>query len=233
MYECDPSGKNPAVLREAMGSYAHEAVAIDVKNDCAYLTEDRPDGGLYRFTATNGLPDLSRGTLEIAAVVVRGGEKFVEWKKVDDPYARTRPTRRQVASYQPFAGGEGIAIQDDVVYFTTKHDNRVWRYETRSNHLDILYEAGALDNSILTGVDNLVISPAGDVLVAEDRGDMQIVSISPEGEPMPLLQIINHDKSEIAGPAFDPSFTRLYFSSQRGQSGIGTDGITYEISRIG
>ena len=38
--------------------------------------------------------------------------KLVEWKKVDDPYARTRPTRRQVASYQPFAGGEGIAIQD-------------------------------------------------------------------------------------------------------------------------
>ena len=233
VYECDPFGKNPAVLREAMGSFAHEAVAIDIKNDCAYLTEDRPDGGLYRFTATNGLPDLSRGTLEIAAVVVRGSEKFVEWKAVDDPHARTKPTRRQVASYQPFAGGEGIAIQDGVVYFTTKHDNRVWRYDTRSNQLDILYEAGAINNSILTGVDNLVISPAGDVLVAEDRGDMQIVSISPEGKPMPLLQIINHDKSEIAGPAFDPSHTRLYFSSQRGQSGIGTDGITYEISRVG
>ena len=69
--------------------------------------------------------------------------------------------------------------------------------------------------------------------MAEDRGDMQIVSISPEGKPMPLLQIINHDKSEIAGPAFDPSLTRLYFSSQRGQSGIGTGGITYEISRVG
>ena len=64
-----------------MGSFAHEAVAIDINNDCAYLTEDRPDGGLYRFTATNGLPDLSRGTLEIAAA---SEEKIVEWKAVDD-----------------------------------------------------------------------------------------------------------------------------------------------------
>ena len=57
------------------------------------------------------------------------------------------PTRRQVASYQPFAGGE-IAIQDGVVYFTTKHDNRVWRYDTRSNQLDILYEVQSITQSL-------------------------------------------------------------------------------------
>ncbi len=40
------------------------------------------------------------------------------------------------------------------VYFTTKGDNRVWDYDTRSQRLAVLYEA-ALDPSVqLTGVDN-------------------------------------------------------------------------------
>ena len=35
------------------------------------------------------------------------------------------------------------------------------------------------------------------------------------------------DVTNLTGPAFDPSGTRLYFSSQRG---TGTGGITYEIT---
>ena len=48
----------------------------------------------------------------------------------------------------------------------------------------------------------------------------------------PFVQIIGQDSSEICGPAFDPSFQRMYFSSQNGETGRGEDGITYEISRI-
>jgi uncharacterized protein len=68
------------------------------------------------------------------------------------------------------------------------------------------------------------------VLVAEDGGDMEIVAILPDGTPKPLLQIVGHDGSEVTGPAFDPSGTRLYFSSQRGPTGELTDGWTFEVT---
>jgi secreted PhoX family phosphatase len=233
VYECDPSGNKPAQLRAALGTFEHEAAAVDLANDHVYLTEDDPDGGFYRFTSTNGLPDLSEGKLEIATLVSRDGKRFIEWAEINDPEASIIPTRRQVPSYFAFNGGEGIGIQDGIVYFTTKGDNRVWRYDTDSQQLGILYDARTSDNPILTGVDNLVITPAGDVLVAEDGGNMQIVTITPDGDPLPLLQIVGQDDSEICGPAFDPSHQRMYFSSQNGVTGSGEDGITYEISRVG
>jgi uncharacterized protein len=37
---------------------------------------------------------------------------------------------------------------------------------------------------------------------------------------------VGHEGSEITGPAFDPSGTRLYFSSQRSP----TSGTTYEVT---
>ncbi len=43
-----------------------------------------------------------------------------------------------------------------------------------------------------------------------------------------MLQVVGQDRSEITGPAFDPSGTRLYFSSQRG--GEEGRGLTYEIT---
>lgn len=47
-----------------------------------------------------------------------------------------------------------------------------------------------------------------------------------------FAQVLGHKDSEITGPAFSPDGTRLYFSSQRGKTGVadGTDGVTYEIS---
>jgi secreted PhoX family phosphatase len=95
----------------------------------------------------------------------------------------------------------------------------------------VLYDVETSDNPILTGVDNVVITPTGDVLIAEDGGDMQIVVLTDEGSVAPLLQVIGHDQSEITGPAFDPSYQRLYFSSQRGSLGKSSGGITYEVSR--
>lgn len=112
-----------------------------------------------------------------------------------------------------------------------KGDNRVWAYDTGSQQLEVLYDFVTSDNPILSGVDNVVITPTGDLLLAEDGGDMQIVVITPNRQLKPIVQIAGHDRSEITGPAFDPSHERLYFSSQRGSSGLPSGGITYEISR--
>lgn len=227
VYECDPLGNRAAVVRPALGTFKHEAVAVDMANNVIYLTEDERDGGFYRFISAAGLPDLSAGRLEIASVQARDGQRSVQWLPVPDPLAASLPTREQVPGYSPFAGGEGIALHDSKIYFTTKHDNRVWCYDTVSHEIDPIYDVATSGNPILSGVDNVVITPAGDVLVCEDGGDMQIVLITPDYQPLPLLQIVGQDRSEICGAAFDPSFQRLYFSSQ---NGFGSAGITYEIT---
>jgi hypothetical protein len=155
------------------------------------------------------------------------------WHDVPDPQAAQLPTRHQVAAATRFNGGEGIAWHEGLIYFTTKGDNRVWRYDTNRAQLGVLYDANARTEPQLTGVDNVTITASGDVLIAEDGGAMQIVLLTPAGLALPIVQVTGQDLSEICGPAFDPNFQRLYFSSQTGPLNLDTDGITYEISRPG
>jgi len=227
VYECDPWGELPAVVRPALGVFKHEAAAVDPVNAHVYLTEDESDGRWYRFVPTRrtpqGHPDLSEGALEVAEV---DGEA-VMWRPVPDPQYRGEvPTRLQVEKSTRFSGGEGIWYHEGVIYFSTKGDNRVWAYNIAQARLTVLYDAARHAMPPLRGVDNITVSCCGDVLVAEDGGTMQVVAILPSGEVKPLVQIMNHPDSEVCGPAFDPSGTRLYFSSQRAPGG----GITFEVT---
>ena len=80
--------------------------------------------------------------------------------------------------------------------------------------------------------DNVTVDQrSGDIYVAEDDDDLQLVLLADgQGERIaaPFLQLTGHDGSEIAGPAFSPDGTRLYFSSQRGRDG--KNGMTFEIT---
>ncbi|HHH31441.1 MAG TPA: DUF839 domain-containing protein [Polyangiaceae bacterium] len=228
VWECDPLGKLDARPRPALGAFKHEAVAVDMTREQLYMTEDEPNGRLYRFTtkALGSRLDLDHGRLEVARV--DGGH--VRWLPIPDPSGRSEPTREQQPESQAFNGGEGIVIMDDVVHFATKGDNRVWSYDIRTSTLRLTYDATSARDPMLTGVDNLCCSPRGELVVAEDAGDMQLVAVSLDGSLRPLLQIEGHDGSEITGPAFDPSGRRLYFSSQRGATGRSEDGVTYEVT---
>ena len=233
VWECDPFGDAPALVRPALGTFKHEAAAVDPPGGRVYLTEDTPDGRFYRFTPSGperaGRLDLSAGSLEVAQVLDRD-EGAVRWHAVPDPLATTMPTADQVRASSAFRGGEGIAWNDGVVYFATKYDDRVWAYDTAAESIRIFYDDDRYADPVLTGVDNVAIAPTGDVLVAEDGGDMQIVAITRAGEVYPILQVATHIGSEIAGPAFDPAGRRLYFSSQRGPNGLMSEGITFEVS---
>jgi len=137
-----------------------------------------------------------------------------------------------VPSSTIFNGGEGIWNHEGIIYFATKGDNRVWTYDTETSMLTIFYDAATSSMPILKGVDNLTVTPAGDVVVGEDGDDMQVVAISAEGPVVPLVQITGQDGTEVTGPAFNPRLQRLYFSSQRGADGLdllGMSGITYEV----
>ncbi len=227
VYETDPWGEHPAAVRAALGVFKHEAAAVDPVNWHIYLTEDQPDGAFYRFVPDGmnrlGFPELASGRLEVASV---DGDGNVTWLLLPDPQQLgDTPTRMQVAS-TVFDGGEGIWHNEGTIYFSTKGDTRVWEYEISSAQLSVLYDGEAMVDPPLNGVDNLTMSCCGDILVAEDAGAMQIVAILPGGELKPVMQVVGQDSSEITGLAFDPSGTRLYFSSQRGVTG---SGITFEI----
>ncbi|MDI1432621.1 alkaline phosphatase PhoX [Polyangium sorediatum] len=229
VFECDPRGEHEAVVRPALGIFKHEAAAIDRVKHHVYLTEDEDDGCFYRFVPDklnrHGFADISSGKLQVAEV---GMEGSVKWLDVPDPlYEGLTPTRKQVAGATLFDGSEGIWYHEGIVYFSAKGEGRVYAYDTMTETLAVIYDAKEAETPILTGVDNITVSHSGDVLVAEDTGDMQIVAILPNGELKPLVQVMGHDKSEITGPAFDPSGTRLYFSSQRGD---GSGGVTYEVT---
>ncbi len=229
VWECDPTGARQARRRSAMGAFAHEAAAF-ASDGRFYLTEDRPDGGFYRFTPD--VPgDLSAGLLEIATGASAPGT--VTWVVVPNP----RPTvldpacRRQVGSSLAFDGGEGVATDGGLVWFTTKGDNRVWQYDTTTAEMSLRYQAGG--SSVLSGVDNLWIDrESGGLLVAEDGGNMEVVLLRSDNSVEPLVRLPGQDISEITGPCFSPDGQRLYFSSQRGPVGPAglPVGITYEVT---
>ncbi len=192
-----------------------------------YLTEDRTDGGLYRFTPA-AYPDLSAGLFEVA--VITGQSRMVAWKRVPDPSAAVEDTRYQVATRRVFNGGEGIVYHDGRVFFTTKGDNRVWALDTTSHRLEIIYDDDSAITPVLTGVDNITVRFDGSLYVAEDGGDLQVVVIDPDGRVYPILELEGHDASEITGVTFSPDASRLYFSSQRGIIGTSMGGITFEVT---
>jgi len=238
VYECDPAGVKKAIARDALGYFKHEALAVDTKRGHLYMTEDQSDGRLYRFLPASfhadGKPDLDSGLLQVAQVKPATGK--VQWVDVPQPCPDSSavPTRKQVPASTAFISGEGVCYHDNRIYFATKGDGRVWRLMLDTQTLGVVYDQKKTTNPVLTGVDNLTTFPTGDLLVAEDGGDMQIVAINAEGELSPLLQVVDQDESEITGPAFSPDGTRLYFSSQRGGRGPIAErlklGITYEVA---
>ena len=225
VYECDPYGKQNAIVRPLLGSFNHEAAAIDPDSGYVYLTEDVPDGCFYRFKPEEK-NDLSKGILEVAIA----NRNTLQWKAIEDPNAIKTPTRFQILEAARFKGGEGIIYHNKQIFFTTKIDNIVWRYDIATRLINKIYDAADYDQPLLTGVDNIDVSPSGELLVAEDGGNMQIIALDKQYRPHVLVEVHGQDKSEITGPAFSPDGKHLYFSSQRGKTGKSEDGITYEIT---
>ena len=227
VWECDPYGVKPAVARPAMGVFKHEACSIDPIGKKAYLTEDVGDGCFYRFSPDN-YPDLSAGTLEVASV---GDDGTVTWLPIADPqFLAGTPTRLQQPEADRFRRGEGMWYDEGVVYFATTQDDRVYAYHCADGLLEVLYDGVALgDDAPLHDTDNVTVSPtSGDLFVCEDPGEHQVCIISVEGEAAAFARLpgVEHERSELTGPVFDPTGHRFYFTSQRMTGG----GAIFEIS---
>ena len=175
-------------------------------------------------------------------------ELAVSWAPVVEPersQSDVRSDLRAAGSGVPgtiFAGGEGLwtyqvpaatarALRsraapkdvDTLIFWTTKIDNRVWVLDVANQRVEIIFDNSQIDMPFRS-VDNLTVSPWGDVLVAEDPIDSEVARLMvvlPNKGAQILLEI-HHAGSEICGPAFTPDGSRLYFSSQRYELGGGT-----------
>lgn len=230
VYECDPVEPARSSVRPALGAFHHEAAVVDAVDGSVYLTEDRPDGRMYRFVP-DAAADLTSGSLSALAIgrasssVGVGETVAVSWV----PTSTAEPDRSSATT--GFDGGEGAWMDGDRLLFTTKGDRRVWALDVRTDRLMLLHDCGVDPSTPLDAVDNIVVHQGtGDVYIAEDGGDMQLCVLRerPDGVAIEaFLQVIGQDGSEITGPAFSPDGRRLYFSSQRGSDGRG---ITYEVT---
>ena len=164
----------------------------------------------------SNVPGFDPDHLPIPLGLVETEPGAVRWMLVPNPLGLPVNCRDQVPTAAVFNGSEGVWYDDGMVFFTCKGSNRVWGYDTVAATIDIIYDAATLGpDAPLTGVDNLVVhADSHDLFVAEDGGNMELVIITDDTrEVAPFLRYpIPH--SEIAGPAFDPSGTRLYFASQ-------------------
>ena len=232
VWECDPAGKRRALSRPAMGTFKHEAAAVDPRRRRIYLTEDLMDGGLYRFTPARWR-DLTEGTLEIAAV---GSDGRVAWKRVPDPAARRAPTRRQVRGATEFKRAEGVWHDDGTIYVSTTGDHRVHAYDIAAERIEVIYDGLGAGATPLLRVDQLTANRAGEVFVCEDIAteEIDIGLIDRAGRVSRFLSATgpDHAGSELTGVTFDPSGRRMYFSSQRafGSGAAPGPGAIYEVS---
>ncbi len=240
VWECDPTGASPGRALPALGKFSHEAVAIDPATNIVYLTEDQGDGYFYRFTPdtpnVGGTADLTVGKLEAAVLsspdALPEGTSEVTWIEIPDAGALSGPTRKQVVA-SPFERGEGAWFDTGVVYFVTTRDDRVWAHDTTNGTVEVIYDK-ATAGGALEEPDNVTVHPtSGELFVAEDSDNLELVLISPPSASgvrtsSPFMRINGQSGTEVTGPCFDPTGTRMFFSSQRGTADGG--GITYEVT---
>jgi secreted PhoX family phosphatase len=137
-----------------------------------------------------------------------------------------------------FKRAEGIWHDDGIVYIATTGDDRVYAYDIRRERIDVIYDGlGQEGYAPLMRVDQLTANRAGEVFVCEDIAteEIDIGLIDRRGRVSKFLSATGpiHAGSELTGVTFDPSGSRMYFSSQRAygkNDGLPGPGAIFEVS---
>jgi hypothetical protein len=225
---------DPVPLR-AMGRFNHEAAAVDPDSYCVYLTEDQPDGLLYRLVPSvpgelarggrlqalrvkdqPGLYTANRGRVRIP----RGEPLAVDWVDLDQVESprddlRLRGRERGAAA---FARGEGIWTGKDGIYFCATEGGearkgQVWKLARNAERLELFVEPN--DAELLENCDNVTVAPWGDLFLCEDGpGWQNLVAVTPKGE-LYLFAQNALNTSELAGACFSPDGSTLFVNLQR------------------
>lgn len=233
--EDEPTTSVP--IRRA-GRFAHEAVTL--LDNILYQTEDRGDGGFYRYRPTtritrSGQLAESDGPLEMLGVrgqpnrdmnTVNPGETLpVEWYLIDEPEPPADTVRAEGQSKGAafFRRPEGSWEGERKVYFccTSGGEARLgqlWEYDPRRDEITLIYES--VDPAQLQSPDNVVYVPrTGDIFLQEDGAGEQFVrGVTQEGRIYDFASTILND-TEFCGGCFSPDGNTL-FLNQQGERGV-------------
>jgi len=226
VFEVPADGVAEPVPIPAMGQFFHEAVVIDPKTGIAYMTEDTgPRAGFYRFIPEAPGKLRLGGRLQMMKVVDRpvmndylilGQEMDVEWVDIPDPTAGLTPefpngdgvaNQGIAAGASAFVALEGCAISDGRIYFSSKLGGKamagyVYEYHPEREKIWLVYESP--NHRVLSGPDNLVVSPRGSLVICEDRmtdntAAQGVFGLTREGEFFQFCQINPHLRSRFGG----------------------------------
>ncbi|MEM9824619.1 MAG: alkaline phosphatase PhoX, partial [Bacteroidota bacterium] len=126
-----------------------------------------------------------------------------------------------------FARGEGAWFGKGELYFACTNGGatktgQVFRYrpseqegqvgeQQNGGRLELFLEPN--DSALLTYCDNLTVAPWGDIVLCEDRGNPNIVGVTPEGKYYRFGENIGFE-SEFAGGVFSPSGKTFFVNIQ-------------------
>ena len=244
VFEVDPKKnylQRPVPLK-SMGRFSHEAVAFD-QYGCAYLTEDRSDGLLYKFIPNrkNSLLGGDLYALKIKyldsrnwkkANILTGEEFDIEWVKLDDPDPSDDTLRKtgHEKGATIFARGEGITSDEKSIYFTcTSGGNyrkgQIWKLTPSSKskaRLELWFEMSNVD--MINMPDNLTVAPWGDIIVCEDNPVLdRLWGIKPDGSVY-LIAENNYSGAELAGVCFNHKSNTMYINLQQNGQTLAING---------
>ncbi len=228
----DAERVQPADRIAAYGRFRHEAVCIDPETNTAYLTEDEPDGCLYRMAPETRERPFA-GRLEALAIAGRPGadtsqelgvgqEVEVRWVSAGapDPDDGTVRATARAGGAAIVKRGEGIWRDGDEVFFSsttggTAGCGQIFRLGIgrggRADRLLLLSESTCTD--VLDMPDNLTVSPSHEVFIAEDSvvGDQYLRVISRDGALFDFARNAR-SQSELAGVCFSPDGGTLFLN---------------------
>ena len=214
-------GQVKAEPHTALGRFAHEAVAVDPLSSVIYETEDANPCGFYGFLPRRP-GRLDNGRLMMLAVRnqpnydTRTGQTVgealpVEWVGIEQP----DPAPGTSVFDQGYAKGgaaftrlEGVSWGRRSAFIVSTDGGdaqlgQVWEYrpDAQGGTLTLTFESPAI--GVLSGPDNLTVSPRGGILLCEDgNADVQYLrGLDREGQVFDFaLNLVN--EREFAGACF-------------------------------
>ena len=245
VFEVDPRNNSlctPIPLKN-MGRFNHEAVAFD-KFQNAYLTEDRDDGLIYKFSPKR-LNNLERG--DLFALKVKGekdsrnwrnpsitvNKKYsAKWVRIEDvdPDDDTMRYEGLEKGATPFSRPEGIVADGNSLYVCCTSGGplrrgQIWKIvpvNQKETKIELWYEVK--DGASLNMPDNIVVAPWGDLIVCEDNSKVnRLWGITPKGNPY-LIAENNYSGAEFAGVCFSPFDNTLFVNIQQRGVTLAIDG---------
>jgi secreted PhoX family phosphatase len=188
---------DPTPIRD-MGRFSHEALAIDPKTGCVYLTEDAGNtSGFYKFVP-NEAGNMSAGgklfMLRVAGVKTtqhnlytgypNGTRFWVDWVPVEQPDSEEPNMPGNFVWAQGRAQGaatfgrlEGAWYANfggaSKIYFVSTNggavgQGQVWEYSPGKEYIRLVFESPS--SATLNAPDNITVSPRGGLVLCEDGG---------------------------------------------------------------